>query len=304
MGNDFVKIILEEEVHNNQLRNRLIPAWAFTKWFPKFIKTVNNSIEIGDFKGVEVHILMEEIKLNKINIDEFYTYIQGLYEEVKGVNSVLLMDEKLNSLFKIRNLPTIEDKSYLELIFIKEIVEHIRLLRGIRKKFLHVVVVDGNEAVTNYVLHMVYNETNYLSLITDRPEEFRQFFDEVYEETGLIIQTIFPQQEIQRESQIILDLRKGLVDTVDWKPLNNVYRIEETPVDLNMLIKNKIFLINDISILNRGTSMNQLDLTRLLQAHGFLGFIDLNIEDVNDIVVQVEKLKEKYALTMKKVEWL
>ena len=75
------------------------------------------------------------------------------------------------------------------------------------QKCWHMAVLDDESAMTDEVLELVYEDLNYLTVVTDRAEHFESMADEVYEETGLLIHFA---RQIPPDANILLYMKDAI----------------------------------------------------------------------------------------------
>ena len=68
----------------------------------------------------------------------------------------------------------------------------------------HLAVIDDGTPTIDVVLDLIYEDLNYLTVVTDRSEYFTDFAETVYEETGLLVQM---SEKIPKYANILLYMK-------------------------------------------------------------------------------------------------
>jgi len=80
---------------------------------------------------------------------------------------------------------------------------------------LELVIIDAEEGRDQddddiqTVLYGLERQLNYLLLITDRPDRYEAFMDEMYEENGLIVQLLPKSARRQARGNLVLDFERS-----------------------------------------------------------------------------------------------
>lgn len=93
-----------------------------------------------------------------------------------------------------------------------------KLLRSIEKdiKTAEFVLIDGGNFLTDLVLDSLYPEVNYLSIYTDRVENFEKRQESIYEDTGLNIQLFSSvRNPAMKEADVIINA-SGDLENYDY----------------------------------------------------------------------------------------
>ena len=147
------------------------------------------------------------------------------------------------------------------MIYMHMIIERVISLKKISFKKLELVIIDAEEDRDQddddiqMVLYELEQRLNYLLLITDRPDRYESFMEEMYKENGLIVQKLPKSARRQARGNLILDFeRSGGVlgkEAVDSKAVylpvyKRPWEISENldilvPVGYNTLVVDGIF---------------------------------------------------------------
>lgn len=119
---------------------------------------------------------------------------------------------------------------WMKLFFLKELVEYYRILNGIRRKVFRLVIIEGEKEETKRAIELLFREQNYMLVITEQPELYERFFDQIYEETGLSVMTAEKMPVLkteEREQTIIVDMRQLFANTGRMRVTQNGIWIEQ-----------------------------------------------------------------------------
>ncbi len=100
------------------------------------------------------------------------------------------------------------------IVFMHKIIASVILQRKISFQRLELVIIDAEENRDQddndirAVLLELDQRLNYLLLVTDRPERYADFADEMYEENGLIVQLAAKSLYRQTRGNVILDFER------------------------------------------------------------------------------------------------
>lgn len=81
---------------------------------------------------------------------------------------------------------------YLPCIYMREEFHYLRRAAGIPKKQISLVLIDSNDARTDYFLHEFLEQLNFLTIVTERKEYFESLTERAFQELGLLIDLAYP----------------------------------------------------------------------------------------------------------------
>lgn len=99
---------------------------------------------------------------------------------------------------------------YLPYIYMREIIDIMRRCAAIPRRQQKMVLIDGGDQRTEYVLHEMLEEVHSLTIITDRKEYFENLQERAFQELGLIIELLLPWEEKQPEGNLVWDFSEKL----------------------------------------------------------------------------------------------
>lgn len=100
------------------------------------------------------------------------------------------------------------------IIYMHKIIASVILQKKISFQRLELVIIDAEENRDQddndiwTILFELDQRLNYLLMVTDRPKQYENFIDEMYEETGLIVQLAAKSLYRQTRGNVILDFER------------------------------------------------------------------------------------------------
>lgn len=101
------------------------------------------------------------------------------------------------------------------IIYMHLILEHVLACKNLACRNMELVVIDAEDIQDEddndiqLILDALERRLNYLLLVTDRPDSYQRFMDEMYEENGLIVQQIPKSARRQARGNVILDFERN-----------------------------------------------------------------------------------------------
>lgn len=102
----------------------------------------------------------------------------------------------------------VTDNKAIPFFFMNQIIE--KCIRYTKKpqKDLHFVIIDGADTLSQYCIDLIYKNINYLTIVTNRREYFEDKINEIFKETGLIVELVTESLQKRLESDIIINCSK------------------------------------------------------------------------------------------------
>lgn len=100
-------------------------------------------------------------------------------------------------------------------MYMHKIISSVIFQKEIPYQCLELIIIDAEEDCdqddndVHTVLYDLDDRLNYLLIVTDRPERYKIFIDEMYEENGLIVQQMPKSACRQVRGNVILDFERG-----------------------------------------------------------------------------------------------
>ena len=153
-------------------------------------------------KGLRITIPFPEDEVKEIPEDYLDNYIRRILD-LYDIPGCYLSRELsfLNRRFDMNK------KWIFEYLFFKEGITLFLDKCGIQKKSARFVVIDSGNKKVETILQTILEYTNYLTIVTNRVEHFRNAVEVVYEETGLMMEVVsaYTQKNIMGNVVINLD---------------------------------------------------------------------------------------------------
>lgn len=99
---------------------------------------------------------------------------------------------------------------YLPYIYRRELFDHMRRLAKIPKSRVGLVLIDGEDARTDFLLYEFLDNVNYLTIITERMAYFTDLQERAFQELGLLVDLVKPWEEKQLEGNLVWDLTENI----------------------------------------------------------------------------------------------
>lgn len=97
---------------------------------------------------------------------------------------------------------------YLPCIYMKEEFHYLCRYAGIPKKQISAVLIDANDARSDYFLYEFLESLNYLTIVTERREYFEGLAERAFQELGLLIDLVCPWEEKSLRGNVVWDFSK------------------------------------------------------------------------------------------------
>lgn len=303
--------------------HRTLPKKWLQKWLLRKKKLNKENSAEGELKGIEVELPFEQECAVKMGEELVWRFIEEEIREQKrqyGSVTFLLKGELFSlycrqesnfscypyhlSLYSACDKESQEEQKdhvvcmllnrrnyvgWMKFFFIKELTEYYRVLYGIRKKVLKLVIIEGKIEETKRVISLVSNNLNYMIVKTNQPSVYETLAKEIYEETGLSIVFLPKEKKEKEETEKIEEIEEIKEDStrIDVGRSGQNTTIE---IDLNDLYPKA----SNLRITQRGIWIDQEVLTAILmeQTMNFDGTV---VEE------KLEEWKENYGLYLRKI---
>lgn len=97
--------------------------------------------------------------------------------------------------------------NHIKVYFIMDIIHYISQQRLVNKdlKDLEIIILDGNQKDVPMIIDLIYPYINYLTIMTDHPEDFQEQAVSIFEDVGLNIQVLSYNKTAMGQGDIIID---------------------------------------------------------------------------------------------------
>ena len=307
--------------------HRTLPKKWLQKWLLRKKKLKKENSAEGELKGIEVELPFEQECVVKMGEELVWHFIEEEIREqkrqygsvtflLKGELFFLYCRQESNfscypyhlSLYSAFDKESQEEQKdhvvcmllnrrnyvgWMKFFFIKELTEYYRVLYGIRKKVLKLVIIEGKIEETKRVISLVSNNLNYMIVKTNQPSVYETLAKEIYEETGLSIVFLPKEKKEKEETEKIEEIEKEVEEIKEDLTRIDVGRSGQNTtieIDLNDLYPKA----SNLRITQRGIWIDQEVLTAILmeQTMNFDGTV---VEE------KLEEWKENYGLYLRKI---
>ena len=180
------------------------------------------------------------------------------------------------------------DKMLLELANKKEI----------ELKEAKLCVIDSNDTITNFIISQVSSMVNYCTIITERPDEFQTLSDHIFDETGLMLDVITPDNLEPIQADIIFDLSYD-TNSFRFYPKGSIIFDFTGNLDKSrkVIVKKKDTIIyNTVDVMTKGVVMEHKILQAIICKDTFEECkyrMDECYFQAKDFYLQIKNLKNK-----------
>ena len=96
---------------------------------------------------------------------------------------------------------------YIKPFFIMDIIKFVVNHKVVGKSLqnLEVVVLDGNEKDVDIIIDLIYPYINHLTIVSDKPERFKQKVEDIFSDLGLNMQVLSYTKGAISQGDIIID---------------------------------------------------------------------------------------------------
>lgn len=200
--------IIEKSEDNKYFKlKKHLPRKIYLYYIKKYTKTI---IKESEYLGEKGDIIMLPFTMEEFEgLDEKYrkTYIDKVFK--KYDIKYLYAETSLSKIVrKIDETFIIQYNTILLYIMFPQIMERALKENQIDMKEMRLTIIDSGDWKIEYILELLINDLNHLTIITKRPEYFNEFVDIIYDNTGLVTEVISEFSEKEDSSDLIIDMSK------------------------------------------------------------------------------------------------
>lgn len=173
-------------------RKKILHVWkkkSFSeRYFNKMYKKLSckeKIIEVMHVCGLQIELPFIREQMAEISHDFLERYIKKVMEQYDFTSCYLDRD-----LYFMRSRIRTSKAWIFKYMLFPEGVRRLFDTYAIPEKEARYVLVDGGNQKIEMVLQCLIPEANYMTIVTRRPEFFQNAVDEVFSETGLLIQVL------------------------------------------------------------------------------------------------------------------
>lgn len=137
-------------------------------------------------------------------------------EFVEKFISEILLKYEINNVYssdllkKYIQQDKVSYQSLLKYIMLDQIISKVLNDYNITLKDTKLVIIDSEDSKMDYLLELLVENLNYLTIITKRQEYFREIKEIIYDNTGLVIELIENPTKESINGNIIIDANKDI----------------------------------------------------------------------------------------------
>lgn len=173
-------------------RKKILHVWKKKifreRYFNKLYKKLPHKqkiIEVMHVCGLQIELPFIQEQMEEIDQDFLECYIKKVMDEYEFSSCYLERD-----LYFMRNRIQSPKSWIFKYMLFPEGMKKFFHTYGISQKEARYVVVDGGNQKIEMVLQCLIPNANYMTVVTKRPEFFQNAVEEVFDETGLLIQVL------------------------------------------------------------------------------------------------------------------
>ena len=176
------------------------------------------------------YLLHYPFYIQEMTLEQAEGYKVKIYQKAAKIEKLMLELQQKEVDVLLTNcdipLPSIIDVSYgniINSIFVLEAAQKAIKRQSKTLQESKFLIIDGKNRITNIVLDALYPYINYLSIYTDKPENFSQKEQEIYEEYGLQIEFFSEvKSKLFQEFNVIINCSFDM-DNYDYKIQKNAF---------------------------------------------------------------------------------
>ncbi len=282
---DFIESLEEIPLRFNLYKNDKILNW----YIKKFTPYIKNEINILGLHGYKIKLPIQK----KIAYED-HELLFELYE--KTINSIKQLGVEIVDMpydFKsiLPSKITTTNRQILFVSFILEVILRVIKITNKDLKDLQIVILDGNEQLTKLIIKEIYENINYLTVITEN--DYTELLQEIFYDNGLNIVQVEKSNSIISTADIIVNLNNN--DFKNYHILksgsvfidlsNNIKSI------LNVCIKREDILVIDsinVNFENNIYSLEELELAYYISSSNYRA-----IKNGNNKKIYIKKINSE-----------
>ncbi|HOQ16513.1 MAG TPA: hypothetical protein PLC16_02830 [Defluviitaleaceae bacterium] len=212
-----------EEIFNQMPWLKIFPSFLRENVIIHFCPLKLKERWIMDLPGFEVILPFTAEQVNKKAVQVIQDYINKVIERLKTEGVKIICPPKGHS-HEI-DFSILEAKGqYVISLLIFEAIKKLSEKLEKPLKYIEITIIDGQNLRTDLVLNILYPELNYLSILTDKTESFREKAVDIYEDVGLNLQIIsYNKKTVLENSDIIIDCRDVYHSSFYYCKKNAIY---------------------------------------------------------------------------------
>ena len=247
----------EKEIYQQNQWLKFLPSFLRENYIINYCPLKMKEQSIMDLEGYEVTLPFTVEQANKKS-DKVVQKIINKAMEILKSNKVKIICPPKGHIHKI-DYSIYESKGqYVIPLFIFNAVKELAKKLDKPLKYIEITIIDGENLKTDLVLDIIYPNVNYLNLITDKLENFKEKSIDIYEDVGLNLQLISHNKKTTLEnSDIVIDCTDSNHNNFYYCRKNSIYIYIGSNKDMvkDILLKRTdLIVIDNFSLLFKNES--------------------------------------------------
>lgn len=194
-----------EEIYFQKEWLKMFPLFLKERYIIKNCLFQSKEVLIMGSPGYEIILPFTVEDANKKSDEIVQNLMNNVMERLES-NKVKIICPPKGHIHKITfSIPTSTGRSIMTLFIYLAVLKATSILNK-SLKYMEVTLLDGQNIKTNVVLDILYPNINFLNILTNQPEKFKQKSVEIYEDVGLNLQISSHNKKTALEnSEIVID---------------------------------------------------------------------------------------------------
>ena len=271
----------------------------------KILKKFPHIIEDIQFLGTDGYAIKIPV-ITSINFYDDEEYIKKVIKRFNGIIlkyniSVLILSGPLQE-YQEEFTTLVSNGKELGILFVDRVLGKVKRHMTKKEKDLKYMIVDGNNTKTEFILDLICDGINSLTLATENPSRYEERLQSIYNETGLVVQ--------MRNKALNQEFEEDIYINCNYQQDKLFYCFKKDAIVLDFVSKEEklaniyrnrsdLRVVSDILLDNSKHDITSdlifgimLNTHRLLRSMFIYGYRDSMKEKINQI-------KDQYLLSIK-----
>ena len=197
-----------------------------------------------------------------------------------------------------------ECKSLLKYIMLDDVIEMLLEDNGIEAKDMRLVILDSNDRRIEYVLEMLVPRLNYLTVVTERAEYFEEFVEAVFEDFGLVVETVSGVMREPLDGNVVIDMNPNVSRNYSFYREGTVILDLESSLEKRQYLyarRKRFHFFYDMKVTARGEKVDAVKFGVFLCSQNFAVRNFMVDRNKNYGVKEIQSLKNLYDMKLNRV---
>ncbi len=202
MQPDYVRIDVKTDDKQERLK-RILPEVISYPLFYQPSKMQISMCQMGDFQGLQILLPITMKELADVKTDWMKAYVTYIEKHLKISQTAFFVADPLIQRFSMDN------ESYemeLKLMLLRDTTDYLMRKHKIARQMASVMLIDDNTWHTVYAMQQLSPGCNHMILVTGRGQELTHELDDIFQEYGLFVQVIRPDDVGEFTCDIVINL--------------------------------------------------------------------------------------------------